>query len=320
MTTATLQTDLDPALFKPDAIEAETSAFNKQLAEVLSTVPPVWTQPPAVTRQAREEGRGPTGPIVLSDMAVNRTIDGPAGALPIRVFVPDTVTGVYLHFHGGGWTLGRPHHHDLGLEGIAKRSRQAVVSVDYRLAPENPYPAGPDDCEAAALWLIDNAQREFGASRLCIGGDSAGANLAVVTLLRLRDKHGLTPFECANLIYGCYDLTGTPSVKQSPPDTLILTPQAIDWFTNQYVPDAAERRTTDVSPLWADLHNMPRALFSVGTLDPLVDDTLFMYGRWIAAGNEAELAVYPGGVHGFIGMPYGLARRANERGQQFLCR
>jgi acetyl esterase len=319
MTTAALRTDLDPALFRPEAIDAETSAFNAQLAELLATVPPVWTQPPAATRQAREEGRGPMGPIVLSDMAMKRTIPSAAGSITARVFVPSTVTGVYLHFHGGGWTLGRPHHYDLGLESIARAAQLAVVSVDYRLAPEDPYPAGPDDCEAAALWLIENAQHEFGTSRLSIGGDSAGANLAAVTLLRLRDKHGMRPFERANLIYGAYDLTGTPSVKQSPPNTLILNQQAIDWFLDQYVPDVAARSTPDVSPLRADLEGMPRALFSIGTLDPLMDDTLFMYGRWIAAGNEAELAVYPGGIHGFTGMPYGLARRASERMQQFLA-
>src|SRR5438445_1380563 len=137
---------LDPRLFEPAAIDPETAAFNAQVAATMATVPPVWTNPPDVTREAREAGRGPFGPLVLSDMAVNRTIPGPAGPLTIRTFVPDTVTGVYLFFHGGGWTLGGAHHADVNLEALARSARVAVVSAEYRLAPENPYPAGPDDC------------------------------------------------------------------------------------------------------------------------------------------------------------------------------
>jgi acetyl esterase/lipase len=311
---------LDPSLFRPEAIDAETHAFNAQLAALLATVPPVWTQPPEVTRQLREEGRGPFGPLVLSELATSRTLPGPAGPLPVRTFVPETVSGVYLHFHGGGWTLGRPHHYDVLLEAIARQARLAVVSVDYRLAPEHPYPAGPDDCEAAGLWLAEHAQAEFGTARLLIGGDSAGAHLSVVTLLRLRDKHGFGGFSRANLVFGAYDLaTYSPSVRHSPPDTLILAPEAIRWFTDQFLPNRAQRGDPDVSPLWADLAGLPTALFSVGTRDPLLDDTLFMHARWIAAGNPAELAVYPGGVHGFTSFPFGLAQRANQRIIEFLA-
>lgn len=310
---------LEPSLFHPTAIDAETRAFNAQLAAVWATVPPVWSQPPAITRQLREEGKGPLGPIITSERAQTRTIPGPAGPITLRTIVPQTVTGVYLHLHGGGWTLGRPHHYDLTQESLATATNLASVSVDYRLAPEDPYPAGPDDCEAAALWLIQNAKEQFGTDHLVIGGDSAGANVTVATLLRLRDKHRIQPFSRANLIYGGYDLNQAPSVRNCPVDSLILNRESIEWFTNNYVPDGAIRRTPDVSPLWADLTGMPPALFTVGTLDPLVDDTLFMYARWIAAGNEAELAIYPGGIHGFVQMPFPLAQRANQRMHEFLA-
>ena len=314
------QSFLDSNLFKAEAIDQETQTWNAQLATLLASVPPIWTQPPAVTRAAREAGRGPFGALVLSEMAVDRTIAGPGGALNIRTFVPPTVTGVYLHFHGGGWTLGGAHHNDPILEGIARGAQVAVVSVDYRLAPEHPYPAGPDDCEAAALWVIEHAGDEFGpgSTRLLIGGESAGAHLSVVTLIRLRDKHSFTGFQRANLTFGAYDLTCTPSVKQAPADALVLTPQAIAWFLDQFVPDAATRKDPDISPLWADLREMPAALFSVGTLDPLLDDSVFMYGRWAAAGNAAELAVYPGAAHGFNAFPISLARQANARIIEFL--
>ncbi len=107
--------------------------------------------------------------------------------------------------------LGAPHHHDLKLETMADRLEIATVSVEYRLAPEHPYPAGPDDCEAAALWLVENAAARFGTDLLMIGGESAGAHLCVVTLLRMRDRHGYSGFVAANLTYGMYDLAMTPS-------------------------------------------------------------------------------------------------------------
>ena len=136
------QAEWEPGLFRPEAIEPESAAWNAQLATLLAGQPPVWTQPAAVTRARRESGDGPFGALVLSEMATTRTIPGPSGPLGIRTFVPETVTGVYLHFHGGGWTLGRAHHNDPMLEATAKNAQVAVVSVDYRLAPEDPYPAG----------------------------------------------------------------------------------------------------------------------------------------------------------------------------------
>jgi len=96
-----------------------------------------------------------------------------------------------------------------------------------------------------------------------------------------------------------------------------LSTPIIRWFTDQFVPEE-KRRDPDVSPLYADLRGLPPALFTVGTMDPLLDDSLFMYGRWVAAGNEADLAVYPGGLHGFDAFPTPLARTANERIEQFL--
>lgn len=302
----------------PEAIPSDVVAFNRQLALRLQAVPGVWTQPPAITRRAREEGRGTFGPLVLSDMARNRTIDGPAGPLTVRTFVPETVTGAYLFFHGGGWTLGAAHYSDPMLENIARTARVVVLSLEYRLGPEDPYPAGPDDCEAAAVWLAEHAQAEYGTDRLMIGGESAGAHLSVVTLNRLRDKHGMRPFSRANLVYGAYDMAGTPSVHEASEDTLVLAPDAIRWFNAQFG-IAGRERDPDVSPIWADLHGMPSALFTVGTADPLLDDTLFMHARWVAAGNPAELAIYPGAVHGFNGFPYSQAEQANARIAQFLA-
>ncbi len=310
---------LDPKLFDPSAIDPETAAFNAQLEKLLEAGPWYPEQTPEELRALREAGKGIAGPIVLVEQARERSIPGPAGPVPVRLFVPDEVAGVYLHIHGGGWVLGRAHHRDPALWALANACKVAVVSVDYRLAPEHPYPAGPDDCEAAALWLVRNARSEFGADRLVIGGESAGAHLSAVTLLRLRDRHGITSFAGAVLSFGAFDLSGTPSVRRWGQRRLVLNTSAIQWFTDHFVPERL-RRDPDVSPLYADLSRMPPALFSVGTLDPLLDDTLFMHARWLAAGNRAELAVYPGAAHGFDRFPIRVGRDATVRIHQFIAK
>ncbi len=310
-------TDLDPHIFTAEAIESETVAFNDRLEALLATLPPAYTQPITVTRAMRESGESIWGPLYRSEMATVRAIPGPAGEIPLRIFVPENAAGVYLHIHGGGWVQGRAHQQDQVLERIARACTVAVVSVDYRLAPEHPYPAGPDDCEAAARWVIENAERAFGTGRIVIGGISAGAHLVAVTVVRMRDRHGYTGFCGVNLEAGLYDLAFTPSVRRWGERNLGLNTPACEWFTDLFVPP--ERRSDpDVSPLHADLRGLPPALFTVGTLDPLMDDSLFMYARWIAAGNAAALAIYPGGIHGFNNMPFPLGIRASARIDAFI--
>jgi acetyl esterase/lipase len=305
------------SLFHPDAVDAETRAYNEQLLGIREATPKVYEVGAARMREMRRSQWLATGG--PSPMAVDRSIPGPAGSIPLRVFVPETVRGAYLHIHGGGFVLGEACASDQRNAEIAQRCDVAVVSVDYRLAPEDPYPAGPDDCEAAALWLVANAQAEFGTTSLLIGGESAGANLAVVTLCRLRDRHAFRGFQAANLVFGVYDMSGTPSGPILGDEALTLNQRAMEWFGEQYVPaELALRRDPDVSPLWANLAGLPPALFSVGTLDPLLDDSLFMHARWQAAGNASELAVYPGGPHGFTSHPTPIARQALERQDRFL--
>ena len=265
---------------------------------------------------------GPFSAPVLDDVAVLRSIPGPGGEIPLRVFTPPEVRAVYLHLHGGGWAVGRPENDDEPNWDLARQAQVAVVSVDYRLAPEHPYPAGPDDCEAAALWLLEHAGAEFGSERLLIGGESAGAHLSAVTLLRVRDRHGAVDrFEAANLVYGAYDLSLTPSVRRAGDSLPVLSTRNIADFAEHFLPgtSAEERRDPDISPLYADLSGMPSALFTVGTGDALLDDTLFMEARWRAAGGGSDLAVYPEAPHGFNRFPVQMARAANERCNQFIA-
>jgi acetyl esterase len=316
-----MTTPLEPALFHPDAVTAETRQLNEGLVKLMAAVPDWWIAGAEAARAARRRGDAPFPPPVMSARAQHRRIRGKDGNdIPLRIVAPDNPRGVYLHIHGGGWVLGGADLQDPKLERVADNTGLAVVSVEYRLAPEHPYPAGPDDCEAAALWLVHNAKAEFGTDCVTIGGESAGAHLAAVTLLRLRDRHGYRGFRGANLVYGAYDLSMTPSQRSFGNERLVLRTIDIVQFINAFLPTITERRDPDVSPLFAKLHDMPPALFSVGTADALVDDTLFMHARWIAAGNHADLAIYPGGAHGFTLFPSALADQASARMDDFLRR
>lgn len=259
---------------------------------------------------------------VASPDGVDRTIAG----VPCRVFRPSApAKAVYLHLHGGAMMLGSPLMNDVSNADLAARLGLAVVSVDYRLAPEHPFPAGSDDCLAVARWLVEHAESEFGARQLLIGGESAGGYFAALTLLRVRDELGAVDrFVGANLVFGVYDLGGTPASHGCRPSDVpdVLDPALFAFVLECYLPGrtAEMARVSEVSPLYAHLHDLPPALFTVGTADHLLDDSLFMAARWAAYGNESELAVYPDGVHGFNGFPMELAKRANDRIDEFLVR
>ena len=311
---------LRPALFRKEAIAEDTAKLNDTLVQLMTGLPEWWNVGAEATREARRQGRGPFPPAVISPRARTVSITGRDGnTIALRVIAPTQVRGVYLHIHGGGWVLGSAALQDPLLEQIADGTGLAVVSAEYRLAPEDPYPAGPDDCESAAAWLVANAKAEFGSDVLTIGGELAGAHLAAVTLLRLRERYGYSGFRGANLVYGAYDLSMTPS-QRAFGDSRRLVLRTIDMqqFYNAFLPTVTDRRVPDISPLYADLTGLCPALFSVGTADALLDDTLFMHARWIAAGNEAELAIYPGGAHGFTLFPNRLADEAAARSAAFL--
>lgn len=243
-------------------------------------------------------------------------IPGPAGDVPARVIRPERAEAVYLDIHGGAWMIGSPRMDDVENDELARATGVATVSIDYRMAPEHSLTDAMDDCEAAALWLIDHARDEFGTDRLLIGGGSAGGHLAAMTLLRLRDRHQAAGgFLGANLVFGCYDLSGTPSSRIRRAESWVLRPELFDAVHEHVLrgQDVEALRDPSLSPLFAVLTGLPPALFSVGALDPLLDDSLFMSARWEAAGNEAELAVYPESEHGFTGWPTAMARAARAR-------
>ena len=249
-------------------------------------------------------------------------LPGPAGPITTRTFVPDAEpAAVVLHLHGGGWCIGSAAAGDVPNRDLADRAGVVVVSIDYRLAPEHPWPAAPDDCEAAALWLLEEMDPRWGCDRLVLSGGSAGAHLAAVTLLRLRDEHRVADqVAAADLVYGAYDLGMTPS-QRAAEGALVIPTETLQACYRHLLPglDAEDRRDPAYSPLYADVAGLCPALFTVGTLDPLLDDSLFLAVRWAAAGNEARLDLYPECPHGFPGFPLELGRLAERRRADWIA-
>ena len=228
--------------------------------------------------------------------AIDELVETGEHRVAVRILTPTTtaIGAVFLDIHGGGFYMDSAARGDARNRALAEELGVAVVSVDYRLAPEHPWPAAPDDCEAAALWLIDRAEARFGTTRLAIGGLSAGATLAMTTLLRLRRRGRAEAFAGAALQFGTYDLSG-----ETPAGRLI----ADEYFIQAYAGHVADRTNPDVSPIYADLHGLPPILLVVGSEDVLLDDNDAMATRLTAANVSVDHRVYPGGTHGFTSRP-----------------
>ena len=230
------------------------------------------------------------------------------GGVSCRVVRPASPRGVYLHLHGGGFMLGSAARQDRQHEGIAHKLGVAVVSVDYRLTPEHPYPAGLDDAVAVATALLHDP--DFEGLPFLIGGESAGASLSVGTLLGLRDAGApVDRFVGANLVYGCYSLSPLPSREAWGDRFLVLSRRLLQYWHEEYGADPSD---PIASPLHADVSGLPPALFTVGTEDPLRDDSELMAAHWSEAGNEATLMVWEGAPHAFDAFPLavgGIVRR-----------
>jgi acetyl esterase len=315
---------IDPAIFAENAVPDEAARLNRSIVQTLQSAPQTWERDAAEVRQARAEGRG-IFPLTPADPdAETIRIEGRHGPIEARIIRPKTrpACGTYLHFHGGGWMFGAARENDARLRGLAEATGLVTLSVDYALAPERPYPQGPDDCEDAALWLLGGVHRDITLplprQRLAIGGESAGAHLALVTLMRLRDRHGATPFHAGLLTAGCFDLAGTPSVRNWGTERLILATADIDNFVVNFVGRDADLGNPDLSPLNGRLHGLPPMLLTCGTRDLLLDDTLFMAARLAAAGVGGRLSLYPGGCHVFQSFDTAQARESLAEMAAFL--
>lgn len=291
------------------AFQAEAREFNagKKAMEQGEAPDPRTPEGLEAQRTGLAERPAPEGPPAEEVIA-----EAGGRQVPVRVTLPQRgePRGVYLEIHGGGFYMSWAARSDFRNRRTADAAQVAVVSVDYRLAPEHPWPAAPDDCETAALWVLEQAEERFGTSRLSIGGGSAGANLTLTTLLRLRDKGLAEPFIATVLHYGAFDLSG-----QTPGGRLY----ADEFFIDAYVGAVADRTDPDISPIFADLRGLPPALLVVGTADILLEDSLAMAGRLAIAGGEVDLRVYPESPHGFLSFPIRMAAAANEDIESWLA-
>lgn len=296
-----ISTSISPEVFDKKNISKDIHQMNEHISSLLTNAPPSHEIPFEVLQEIRRKGGGLFPYQSFSDQAENRTVEYNSRKVPVRVFNFANPKFIYLHIHGGGHCIGAADMQDQSLEKISRNLSCVVISIEYRLAPDNPYPAAPDDCETVALWLVENSKKEFNTEKIIIGGESAGANLSAVTLQRLKNKNMLEPFKGANLIYGSYDARLTPSTlrKKDSDEVFLLSYEMIRKFRDSYFQGNIDLSSPDVSPIQGDLSGMPPALFTVGTRDLLLDDSLFMYGRWLSYGSHASILIIAGADHAF---------------------
>jgi acetyl esterase len=247
--------------------------------------------------------------------AVARVTDFSIGRVPLRLYdpAPGGEAGLLVYLHGGGWVIGDLDLEDAALRHIASRSGVRILSVDYRLAPEHPFPCAIDDAEEVIRWAAGRpAELSVDPARLALGGASAGANLALGAALRLRDRGG-PALSFLLLMYGAYSGgTSTPSYRLFGDGRFGLPSAAMDWFWTAYASAVSGPDEHYAVPLKADLKGLPPAFVNHAELDILRDDTLDLVRKLRTDGVSVSHRGYAGAVHGFTQYARGsaLARRA----------
>lgn len=245
--------------------------------------------------------RAPKPPGDAISRVEDRVIPGPAGDLPIRIYADSTAgdLATIVFFHGGGWVLSSIDGHDSLARRLAVRTGALVVSVEYRLAPEHPFPAPHDDCWAATTWLAEHAASLGGdPARLSVAGDSAGANLAAGVALRARDE-GL-PLTYQLLIYPCLDDRQTRPSMVDNASGYFLSAADMAWFWDRFVPAEHRDNPYAVPARATDLTGVAPAHVQTAEYDPLRDEGEEWAARLNAAGTPATVTRFDGAVHGFV--------------------
>jgi acetyl esterase len=267
--------------------------------------PKTWEVPPAVARQSFAGMMQITGP---KDVAVgkieNLIIPGPGGAIRARSYTPIATAGplpTLIYFHGGGFVVGSLESHDGLCRLFTAEGGFKVIAVDYRLAPEHPWPAAVDDAWAATQWIEQNAASiGVDAGRIAVGGESAGGMLAAIVTQLAREKGGLRIAYQMLLFPNTQIGSETSSMKEFAVG-YFLERRAIEYFVSLYLPPGTDRDSPKVSPLRArSFSGLPPAYVMLGGFDPLHDEGLAYAEKLRAAGVKVTLANYPDMVHGFI--------------------
>jgi acetyl esterase len=208
-----------------------------------------------------------------------------------------------VFFHGGGWVIGDLDSHDVVCRKLADEAQLVVISVDYRLAPEHKFPAAVEDAITATRWIADNSrQLDVDASRLTVGGDSAGGNLAAVVAISARDGNG-PDIAGQVLIYPAIDFALTHPSHREPETSILLTHSVIRWFRDHYLTGAADISDWRASPARAGtLIGLPPAYVLTAGADPLRDEGDEYAHRLKEAGVPVTYRTFPGQFHGFFTM------------------
>lgn len=296
------------------------SGLHPQVAVLLeraakSPLPPYCDVPPAVARRLYRDTRGPLTPdppavesVQLLLVAGPEGPAGPAGPVPVRAYRPrgagkDEALPALVYFHGGGWVIGDLDTHDVVCRTLANGARCAVFSVEYRKAPESPFPAAVEDCFAVTRFVFQNGKAlKINDEQIALGGDSAGGNLATVMALMARDAGG-PAISFQLLIYpGADQRMGHPSIDANG-EGYLLTRKSMIYFRGHYLPKQADWLDWRASPLLAkSLAGLPPAFVMTAGFDPLRDEGKAYADRLAQEGVKTEYRNYADMVHGFITM------------------
>ena len=291
-------------------LESATAAILAHIAE--EGAPELYEMAIAESRSMYREMQ-PDLPEIVVHSVEDLMIDGPAGAIPLRIYRPSAAPApVHVHFHGGGWVIGDLDTHDRDCREICVGADCIVVAVDYRLAPEHIFPAAPEDCYAALCWATANLDSLCALpGAVSVGGDSAGGNLAAAVALMARDRNG-PAIAMQLLIYPVTDATMESGSYRDNADGYLLSRTMMSWFWDHYCPDLALRADPLASPITAeDLAGLPPALVMTAEFDPLRDEGEAYAERLIAAGVEVEVRRFDGLIHGFFSQA-GMIEAARE--------
>ncbi len=304
----------DPRMqsFLPEQLER-----NQLIREQSTAIPPVGSVAPDKLRRFRVYDKDGKIKLKLSQTARNESLQLSDRELTVRIFDVENPSAILVHYHGGGWIMGSIYEQEKYLTRMSQDAGVRIISVDYPLAPENKLPE-MIDVAFAALCKIADASPDL---PILIGGESAGAHISLSVLLRLQaDTARASRCIGAYLCYGIFDLGMTPSQKAFGDQGLGLSTEFLEWFYELALPGLSpdERRSPELSPLYADLSGLPPTHLTVGELDPLLDDTLFLYQRLLAAGNQSDLIAYPEAPHGFNGHPTQMGKHCNASISTFL--
>jgi acetyl esterase len=301
-------------------LDPQAKAILDLLAE--APMPPPAELEPAQMREIFESMNVPSQPPPLAS-AVDRRLPGPAGDVPVRIYTPEG-SGPFpalVYFHGGGFVIGGIDTHDGTCRELCNEAGCVVVSVDYRLAPEHPFPAAPEDCYAATRWVAEHGTGiGVDPTRLAVGGDSAGGNLAAAVSLMARDRGG-PALRHQLLVYPVTDHAFDTASYEENAEGYMLTRDMMRWFWGHYLTDPARGDEPLASPLRAkDLSGLPSATVITAEFDPLRDEGEAFAERLIGAGVKTELTRYDGMFHGFFAMTGAIdkARRAVEQSGRAL--